>query len=147
MKATSFLILTLLVIFSACNTQKSEDKTTKSAQIVDIAELLQEPGKFENQKLSVKGLCIHTCRKSGKKLFLQGNTEEEFLKVTAGDNISTFENALEGEEVIVTGVFLAENIGEETHHEKEHEDSCASEKKPQNFFLKCNSFEVTKNGN
>ncbi|PWD98679.1 hypothetical protein [Marinilabilia rubra] len=139
MKATTFLILTLALIITGCSSRKSSNKITEQTISVNLKELLQEPGKFTDREVNIKGLCIHTCRKSGKKLFLQGNTEDEFLKVIATDQISTFDNSLEGEEIIVNGLFISNNTSEEhkTKQDKEHTDSCASEQKAQSYILKC----------
>lgn len=139
---TSLLVLALTLILSGCqSTSKSEDTNKESLNqqkdTLSLAQLFENVAQFENEEITVKGLCVHTCRHSGKRLFIQGNTEEEFLLVTASGDISKFDNNIEGSEISVTGRLKSTPPPQEKQNNHDDGETCANESKAKDYKLEC----------
>lgn len=153
MKNILFLSLLIFAV-TACNfsgkKEASADKCCnselKSAEVeyVTVEELLISPDNYVNKTVSLKGLCVHTCRHSGKKMFIQGTDEDQLVQVLADGSISGFEQELTGSQVIVTGLLTAKETEEHVHQEGE-EHSCETESKSKSFLLNCTAYKVVEN--
>lgn len=166
-----FFTLGILIIFAACNTQPKtgqvktgssnkelaatepcgvtgsasctgcpEAKNTKIL-IVSIDSVQKNPDKYFDKKIAIQGRVIHTCKVSGKKMFLAGSDEQNLIRVNAGDNISRFDESLQGEIVIVKGVLtpVADAIVDK---EKDGKTACKTEGMSKQYALACSEFEV-----
>ncbi len=162
MKRSFTLFPVLAFLFIACTSNpsgKTESSKTPSV-IVGVDSVLASPQKFIEKTVSIKGIVVHTCRHSGKKMFLAGTDKNKFVKVIAGPGISRFDQSLEGETVIATGKLGLLDEKEDEKHASEHEgkvmmkaaetssqDSakagCVTETKIKNYQLICDSFEKT----
>ena len=118
---------------SACCSKSTDTK----AVAVSVDDLLASPQKYIDKKIDLSGLVVHTCKHSGKKMFLKGSNDSVYVKVEAGDKISKFEPGLEGSNVIATGVLSVITLDD-------HEDgeSCATEEKGKSYFLTCEEFKT-----
>jgi hypothetical protein len=136
---------------TADNKEKSaccETEAKKTASCCDekaleasVDELLASPEKFVNKTVQLKGRVVHTCKHSGKKMFLAGSDEEVLVKINAGEKISKFEQTLEGEVVVAEGVLSSMEVEGQEHEHKEGEQ-CATEKKSKKYEMICESFTV-----
>ena len=168
------LSLGVLLIFAACNTQpKTETVKVESvkpettaaipcgitgspscagcpsaksteALIVSVDSVQKNPEKYFDKTITLQGRVIHTCKVSGKKMFLAGKDEQNLIRVNAGDNISRFDESLQGEIVIAKGVLtpITEVVIDK---EKDGKTVCVTEGKAKQYVLACSEFEVTKN--
>lgn len=166
--------LGVLLIFAACNTQpKTEQVKVESvkpetatvvpcgitgtascagcpsakstvALVVSVDSVQKNPEKYFDKTIALQGRVIHTCKVSGKKMFLAGSDQEKLIRVNAGDNISRFDESLQGEIVIAKGVLtpVTEAVVET---EKDGKTACITEAKAKQYVLACSEFEVTKN--
>jgi len=155
--------LSIALIFAACNTSQKKSDTTAEAGCCSDKETKTEaccsketkvteatvdaifstPEKFVDQTVNLKGRVIHTCKKSGKKMFLAGTDESKLIRIEAGDDISRFEENLEGELVVATGKLTA-LVNETVHEHAEGDDhNCATENKSKDYLMVCSSFSVT----
>lgn len=92
------MALSLLI---ACNNQNSEESTTiTSAEFATVAENLID------QTVRIEGTVMHVCRHGGKKMFIN----EDRVKVIASEKLASFDLALEGSTVIVTGIIREESV-------------------------------------
>lgn len=149
MKQATFLILFSVLFIGSCQystkqTDNQKENNLKKEETMTLSELFNAPEQFEGQEINVKGLCVHTCRHGGKRMFLQGAKEEEFLLVTASGNISHFSNDLEGSEIIVSGNLnvpssLPTQKDQHAHHD---EDTCSNESKAKDLQLECVAFSI-----
>ena len=118
---------------------KSDDAS--AALKVSVDELYASPQKYLDKKVALSGLVVHTCKKSGKKMFLIGSNDSISVKVQASDKISKFEPSLEGNKVVASGI-----ISVVTHDDHGHEhadgEKCASEGKGKNYILTCESLKT-----
>ncbi len=123
---------------SCCSENAASAKIIVSdSSVVTVDQLLNNPDKYIDKKIELQGFVMHTCKKTGKKMFLKGSDESTFIRIEAGENISKFEPTLEGETVIASGVlsvFIQEHEG---HAEGE---SCASEDKAKGYVMACESY-------
>ncbi|MCX6240049.1 MAG: hypothetical protein NTY07_21315 [Bacteroidia bacterium] len=166
--------LGVLLIFAACNTQPKteavkvesvkletatavpcgitgspscggcpEAKGTKTL-VVSVDSVQKNPEKYFDKTIALQGRVIHTCKETGKKMFLAGKDDQNLIRVNAGDNISRFDESLQGEIVIAKGVLTPINdVVDEKG--KDGKTTCVTEGKAKQYVLACTEFEVTKN--
>ena len=166
----NFIFITALTfIFFSCNSSSNKKSNTTNEAVnteettatVEIDSLLANPNIYLNKTITITGLVVHTCKHSGKKMFLIGTDKDSPVKVIAGNNITLFEQTLEGETVIATGkIRLMEENGEkhEDHKEegdhKNHADEttskdstnggCAAETNIKKYEMACDEFSIVK---
>lgn len=108
MKTTSLLLL-ITFILSSCNqvSDKSTNSTSSSDLIseVEVAEILENPDKYDGEKLMVKGIVTHVCKHGGQKLFIMNDDSDQQIRVNTSDDISEFDVELEGSAVEFIGYF------------------------------------------
>ena len=166
-----FFLPGFLLIFAACQTQPQNDKvkveTVKletattvpcgitgapscagcpsanaaGTQIVSVDSVQKNPERYFDKTIAVQGRVIHTCKVSGKKMFLAGSDQENLIRINAGDNISRFDESLQGEIVIAKGV-LTPVIEPVAEMEKDGKTPCVTEAKAKQYVLACSEFEV-----
>ena len=125
---------------SASSAGFSESKEIKLL-IVSVDSVQKNPEKYFDKTIGLQGRVIHTCKESGKKMFLCGSDDQNLIRINAGDNISRFDESLQGEIVIAKGVLtpVKEVVAEKAKHEK---TTCATEGKAKQYVLACTEFEV-----
>ncbi len=144
------------ILIVACVAKEAKDKKSAANQAttaccsasadttllaISVDELLASPDKYLDKKVDLSGMVVHTCKKSGKKMFLTGSNDSIYVKVEAGDKISKFDPSLEGSNVVASGVLTVITTGEE-HHEHAEGETCASEGKGKDYVLTCESFKT-----
>jgi len=155
---------TLALILFSCNfasnkkltTGTQADETGQVATAVEVDSLVANPNIYLDQTVNVKGLVVHTCKHSGKKMFLVGSDKNKFVKVIAGPDISRFDQSLEGEIVVATGKLTLldetqekhEGSGErktemaETSDQNTTSAGCVTETKIKNYQMICDGIKV-----
>lgn len=163
--------LGVFLIFAACNTQpKTEQVKGETAKleaasalpcgitgaaacagcpsakstkvlIVSVDSVQKNPEKYFDKTIALQGRVIHTCKVSGKKMFLSGSDDQNLIRVNAGDNISRFDERLQGEIVIAKGV-LTPVTDLVIDKEKDGKTACVTEGKVKQYVLACTEFEV-----
>lgn len=115
-------------------------KGTK-ALIVSVDSVQKNPEKYFDKAISIQGRVIHTCKVSGKKMFLAGSDEQNLIRINAGENISRFDESLQGEIVIAKGVLtpITEPVVDK---EKDGKTACVTDGKAKQYVLACSEFEV-----
>jgi len=115
-KKIYFLVFIATIAFACNNTQQSgETKTneaTETATEVTVANFEQMAGDLVGKEVSLKGLVNHTCKHSGKRMFLVADDSEESIEIVAGDNIDSFDAELEGSDVVVNGIVAELRVDE-----------------------------------
>ena len=115
-----FSIGIMALILSACN---MGSKGLDPGNAVKVAVLT-----FENQAAAIvektviiEGTVLHTCKHSGKRMFLVDGNDSIRVEVTAGKDIPKFDEKLVGSRVRVLGVLKEEKIDEKYLNEWENE--------------------------
>ncbi len=115
----------------------STDSIIADSSVVTVDQLLNNPEKYIDKKIDLQGFVMHTCKKTGKKMFLKGVNDSTFIRIEAGENISKFEPTLEGETVIASGVL---SVFIQEHEQHAEGESCTSEDKAKGYVMACESF-------
>jgi hypothetical protein len=98
-----FSVFSLLIISCGSksgNTQKEAQEQIKLS-VADFDSLAQQ---YVGKEVVLSGTVVHVCRESGKRMFLMDGDSSKRVKVTVGGNISSFDIALEGSDIVVKGI-------------------------------------------
>ncbi|MBN1348505.1 hypothetical protein JXJ21_03785 [candidate division KSB1 bacterium] len=109
LKQTFVLLMALVFVFS-CGDNGQEKAQTQEIAELTVSELLAQPADYVDKPIRIEGMVVHVCRHGGKKMFITSGKSGERIKITTGPDISAFELALEGKDVIVEGVFKEQRI-------------------------------------
>ncbi|MGM0530732.1 MAG: hypothetical protein ACQER7_05215 [Bacteroidota bacterium] len=141
MKQHNLIAFSLIFFILSCtNNQsyKTEDNETVS-EVLPVNQVMEAPGKYVENQITVKGMVTHVCRHGGKRLHLSLPGSDVKLRVRTGENVSPFERSLEGDTVRVSGKFIEERFDQgyleklrkdkntEKHQESEHDNASSSE--------------------
>lgn len=137
MKNLVYLFIVVVAFLAACgNTgqQNEENGTTDSTAVneevtmVTVTEFLATPEKWANEKIKLVGTVSHTCKHSGKKMFIFDDNSEKTVKINAGGEVTMFDVAWEGSDVEVIGKVVEDaRIDEQYLNEWEEEINQAIE--------------------
>jgi len=125
---------------AACAGCPEAAKGTK-ALIVSVDSVQKNPEKYFDKAIAIQGRVIHTCKVSGKKMFLAGSDEQNLIRINAGENISRFDESLQGEIVIAKGI-LTPIVDAVVDKEKDGKTVCVTDGKAKQYVLACSEFEV-----
>jgi len=117
MKNTLLLLMLTIILISCGKTdnnpkQKADDGTQTKQDIIEIqlAQFKDKAPKLVGKKIVFTGLVDHTCKHSGKRLFLVDKNSDAHLKVEAGKDIKRFDEKLTGNMVKVVGLVKEKKI-------------------------------------
>jgi hypothetical protein len=105
------LIAAVAIAFAACNGKPAEKKEVKAekaekAEVVKVSvdQFFEKGEELVGKTILVEGTVDHVCKHGGKRMFFQGSTPENRLKITTGENIASFDVAYEGNTMVVEGI-------------------------------------------
>ena len=126
----------IMVALAACKNQSGENKTDEKTQkakteVLTVDQFFEKGEALAGKNISVEGQVDNVCKHGGKRMFLVGSKPENRLKVTTGENISSFDVAYEGSEMGVTGTVEVMKMDSAylANWEKELRESADSEEK------------------
>ena len=148
MKMKKLILIAIVTLAVACNSNAPKDETVKKSEITEQAklftsdDLLKDISNQIDKEVAVKGTVVHVCKHGGKKLHLIGENPDERLIVFATEEVGKFERELEGSDIVLNGVVREKRIDEayldkwaaemEEHH-KDDEDKDAFHKEQENI--------------
>jgi len=145
-KLSVIFIVLALFIFCKGNNETTNENIKQSQNITSVDSLLQFADSFVGKTVVTRGMVSHVCRVSGKKLFIMGKNPKQMVKVTTGRDISQFDIALEGSEILVKGELVKQLAGVRADtHEHKHEQAeknkveCATEQLAL-YSIECSSY-------
>ncbi len=116
MKNLKFIFTILLLsalLFISCNGKKSADNRSENDSVIStvftVDSLLTSAEQLANKTITVEGECSHLCTHSGKKLFLEGNSEDAMIRA---ESDKPFRQECINKKVLVTGKLIEEKIDE-----------------------------------
>ena len=112
-----FLVLTA-ALFSCSGNKKQAEIAAPS---FELDNLLAVADLQVDSTLTVIGYVTHTCKHSGKRCFIVGESQEASIRVEAQGEIDTFSPELIGSKLAITGVLKEQQLSEETINEFESE--------------------------
>ena len=113
--------------------------------VVSVDSVQKNPEKYYDKTIALKGRVVHTCKVTGKKMFLTGSDEQNLIRVNAGENISRFDESLQGEIVIAHGrltPIVDDAMTEMGKKDSTGKVSCETEAKAKKYVLACSTFEI-----
>jgi hypothetical protein len=118
-----FIFAAIAMIAASCNTGNKQEASEKTADTVllTIASFDTSAHLFVEKPVLIEGTVFHTCKHSGKRMFLVEGTDSLRVEITAGPDITKFDEALVGSRVRVLGVLKEERIDEKYLSEWENE--------------------------
>jgi hypothetical protein len=120
--------LTLLLMSCGKRPDRSQQADITGITVLTVANFESLAGQYIGKEVQIEGLVDHVCRHSGKRMFLVQTEGEGRVKVVTGENIPSFDVALEGNEVIVKGIVDELKVDEQylVEWEKELQDQEAA---------------------
>lgn len=112
--AAGLLMLMTLAVASCGNNKKNEEKTVSeaSAAVLQVDDILAEAQAYAGKRVTFEGVCTHTCKHGGKKMFMMGSDDTRTIRVDAGKEIGSFPSEVVNSLVEVTGTLVEERIDE-----------------------------------
>ncbi|MDO5665680.1 MAG: hypothetical protein Q4G63_10550 [Bacteroidia bacterium] len=102
---TTITVVFSFLIFSGCSGNSQKEPLT-------VDNILSNAEEYVEQVVTVKGLATHVCSKSGMKLFLQGETKDQTIRVESSGSLGKFDPEAVNHNVVVKGKLVEERIDE-----------------------------------
>jgi hypothetical protein len=118
MKQFLFSAALALALFS-CTGNNKQTATSDSAYELD--NLLAVADQKVDETITVVGYVTHTCKHTGKKCFIIGESQEASIQVNADGEIDVFTPELIGSRLSVTGILKEQQLSQEYIDEMESE--------------------------
>ena len=128
-------ILVVFALLTACKNEAkkevvNEENTVEAVEtpLLSMADFHTVAGDYVDKEIQIQGIVDHVCKHGGKKIFLA--TDDGNVHVNAEER---FDEALNGSEILVTGIVVEERIDEafclqmEEDNIKSHSEGKSSE--------------------
>lgn len=115
-KTSIFLFVALamsMILVTGCSGNKNREFT--------VDQLMADAETLAGETVTVTGVCSHVCSKSGMKLFLVDDNDEQSIRVESNGTIGKFDKEAVDKKVRVTGKLVEERIDEAYLQEMEKE--------------------------
>jgi hypothetical protein len=143
-----FLFAVLAVAFFSCSGNKKTELVAENAgttvaateqlPVFDLDSLLKAADRELDKNVKVTGYVTHTCKHSGKRCFIVGESQTVSMRVEAKGDIGGFNRELVGSKIEVSGILKERRLTEEYIAEMEKDvelkkkedgaaESCAAE--------------------
>lgn len=107
-----YLFAIAAIFFASCNNTPNEQAAegqqiyAGETEVVMVSpdEFNANPDAFVNKNVVIEGTAVHVCKHGGKRMFIIGTDPENRIQVKAGDAIASFDEALEGSDVVINGL-------------------------------------------
>ena len=101
---------------TSCGNKKASTDAMKEQNVqnnaLEVDSLLVNGESLLGKEITVKGICTHTCKHGGKKIFLMGSDDTQTIRVEAAENLGAFDPKCVNSIVAVTGVLQEQRIDE-----------------------------------
>lgn len=108
-------LLAALVTITSCgnsNKQSQPENVEQTASAaLSIDNLLADADSLVDQKVTIEGVCTHTCKHGATKMFLMGSDDTKTIRVEAGA-LGSFDTKCINSIVTVTGTLKEQRIDE-----------------------------------
>jgi hypothetical protein len=103
----SFVMIFVVALAFSCAQKAAHVNSEKTDQpeqtILTVYDFDSMAPQYVGREIVIQGVVDHVCRETGKRMFLVQGDSNLRVKVTTGDEIPSFDVALEGSEVKVKG--------------------------------------------
>ena len=114
-----FIFSVLALALFSCSGNKKQAEAPVPA--FELDNLLAVADQKVDATVTVVGYVTHTCKHSGKRCFIVGESQEASIRVEAEGEIETFSSELIGSKLAITGVLKEYQLSEEYINEMESE--------------------------
>lgn len=104
-KITFGFLITLFLLSCGTGTQKENKESEQQLLEVNLADLMGNPGDYVGKPILVSGTVDHVCRHGGKKMFIVDQNAGNRIRINVGNNIPSFDVELEGNDLVIEGIF------------------------------------------
>ena len=111
-----FTVLSFALVSCSGNGKQAEVAQDKTFELDNLMLLADQK---INDTLTVVGYVTHTCKHSGKKCFIVGESQGISMQILAGGEIESFDAELVGSKLSVTGVIKEYHLSQEAIAEDE----------------------------
>jgi hypothetical protein len=116
-----FLFAVLSVALVSCSGNKksetpaneTKDSVTVEATVYELDKLLEVADSEIDKTVKVVGYVTHTCKHSGKRCFIVGESQQASMRVEAKGEIGGFNRELVGSKLEITGVLKERRLSKE----------------------------------
>jgi hypothetical protein len=117
------IIFISIFLIASCNRgikENSAENKTDTA-LLTVLSFDTSAHRFVDKPVIIEGTVLHLCKHGGKRMFLVDGTDSIRVEITAGPDITKFEETLIGSRVRVSGTLKEERIDEKYLNEWENE--------------------------
>jgi DNA polymerase elongation subunit (family B) len=118
MKQLLLFTVLALALFSCSGSKKQAETAAPSFELDNLLAVAEQN---VDETVTVIGFVTHTCKHSGKRCFIVGESQEASLRIEAEGEIDTFSPDLIGSKLAVTGVLKEYHLSSESINEMEVE--------------------------
>jgi hypothetical protein len=120
---TTIILMSLALCAASCgNTPKqkngagaaaTEANANAAASSYDVDSLLTAADSLVGKSVSLRGYVTHTCKHSGKRCFLTGESQTASIRVEAKEGIGGFNRELVGSQIAVRGTLRERRLSQD----------------------------------
>ena len=114
-----FLLAALSVAIFSCSGNKKQLNASNEVPVFELDNLLAVADQKLEDTLTVVGYVTHTCKHSGRRCLIIGESQKATMRVEATGEIRGFDSDLVGSKLAITGVLQERRLGEEFISEME----------------------------
>jgi hypothetical protein len=114
-------ILFAVIVSALFSCSGKKNQADPSIFALELEQLLSVADQTVDQTVTVVGYVTHTCKHSGKRCFLTGESQAVSLRVEAQGEIDAFSPELIGSKLAITGMLKEQHLSREYIDEMEHE--------------------------
>jgi hypothetical protein len=112
-----------IFFFASCNqgTKETSGENKSDTALLTVLSFDTSAHSFVDKPVIIEGTVLHTCKHGGKRMFIVDGSDSVRVEITAGADITKFEESLAGSRVRVFGTLKEERIDEKYLNEWENE--------------------------
>ena len=116
------IIIISVFLVASCNPGTKETANNKAdTTFLKVLSFDTSAHGFVDKPVIIEGTVLHLCKHGGKRMFLIDGTDSVRVEITAGPDITKFEESLVGSRVRVFGILKEDRIDEKYLNEWENE--------------------------
>jgi hypothetical protein len=121
-KLLPVLIISIFLVIS-CNqgTKETANDNKADTAMLTVLSFDTSAHSFVDKPVIIEGTVLHLCKHGGKRLFLVDGTDSVRVEITAGPDITKFEESLAGSRIRISGILKEDRIDEKYLNEWENE--------------------------
>jgi len=98
---------------NAATSSGNKKQADASIKVFELDNLMTVVDQELDNTVTVVGYVTHTCKHSGRKCFIVGESQKVTFQVMAGGEIESFNRELEGSKLAITGIIKEERLSQE----------------------------------